>query len=318
MSISKHHTDFVSTAVYSPSAAAQSWVASSWRRSLLNYELDPSNQKKIERVENNVLAQSLERLGALIHSASYEMDRLFGLVGDSGCGLYLTDRDGIVLDHRCKDGDMRQFGEVGLGPGANCSEAAEGTNGMGTCLAEERTVIIHRDEHFHARNTSFTCIAAPVFGADGEILAALDISTARDDQTKSTNLLMANALLQSTRRIEEVSFRIAYPNTRIIALDLQSFEGAALMAVDADDLVVGATRAVRLAFGLPIKTTLEPKPAADFLEQEYSARDISAVQKSAILRALSRSSGNMSAAARQLGIGRTTLYRRMKALGLQN
>ncbi|MEM6664536.1 MAG: GAF domain-containing protein [Pseudomonadota bacterium] len=312
------HSEIVQSAVYSGSAAARSAIASSWHRSLVRFGLDPTNTQKINHVGAASLSASRDQLDALLNAASSELDRLFRLVGDAGCGLYLTDRSGIVLDHRCKDADAEQFRQLGLEPGANCSEAAEGTNGMGTCLAEERPVIVHRDEHFRAHHTAFTCIAAPVFGADGEVLAALDISTARADQTRSTNLLMADALLQCTRRIEGAFFRLAHPDARIVVADLDGSQGAALLAVDADDIVVGATRAARVAFGFATGTAFQPKPATDLLGQRHVARDIAAIQRSAIRRALTRSAGNVSAAARQLGMGRTTLYRHMRELGIEN
>ncbi|MEM9699395.1 MAG: helix-turn-helix domain-containing protein [Pseudomonadota bacterium] len=311
------HGDVVAAAVYSGSAAARSSIASSWHRSLVKFGLDPTVNRRISRVDAKRLNDRQEKMDALLHVAGTEIDRLYRLVGDAGCGLYLTDSGGIVLDQRCKDGDADQFRAMGLEPGAICSEAAEGTNGMGTCIAEERPVVIQREDHFMARSTAFTCIAAPVFGAEGELIASLDISTARADQNRSANLLMADALLQSTRRIEASFFRFAHPKTRVVVADLEGWDGAALFAIDADDIVVGATRAARIAFGLQAGGAFQPRPAGDILGHSHAARDISAVQKSAIMRALTRSSGNVSAAARQLGMGRTTLYRHMKHLGIE-
>ncbi|HHY02853.1 MAG TPA: helix-turn-helix domain-containing protein, partial [Paracoccus sp.] len=37
----------------------------------------------------------------------------------------------------------------------------------------------------------------------------------------------------------------------------------------------------------------------------------------AVVRALTRSGGNVTAAARALGVGRATLYRRMRRLGIE-
>ena len=38
-----------------------------------------------------------------------------------------------------------------------CGASGTGTNGMGTCLLEHAPVIIHREQHFLARNTGLTC-----------------------------------------------------------------------------------------------------------------------------------------------------------------
>ena len=45
------------------------------------------------------------------------------------------------------------FDERGLRPGALWSEAHQGTNAIGAALVEERALTIHRDQHFHTRNT---------------------------------------------------------------------------------------------------------------------------------------------------------------------
>src|SRR5690606_1323963 len=44
---------------------------------------------------------------------------------------------------------------------------------------------------------------------------------------------------------------------------------------------------------------------------------VEAAERAAIRRALEQEAGNMAAAARVLGIGRTTLYRRIKELGIE-
>ena len=44
--------------------------------------------------------------------------------------------------------------------------------------------------------------------------------------------------------------------------------------------------------------------------------DLRAAERAELQRPLARTDGNMSAAARDLGIGRATLYRRLKRLGL--
>ncbi|QPM90346.1 hypothetical protein PSAL_015830 [Pseudooceanicola algae] len=267
-------------------------------------------------LDGTSLALRRERHDRFLQVAAPKLDQLFGLVGDSGCAVLLTDETGIVLDRRCTEGDAATFCDWGLTPGADWSEAAEGTNGIGTCLTEERRVTIHRDEHFLARNIGMSCMDAPIFGADGQLVAALDISSARADQTEGFNRLIAATVDQTARAIEAEFFRVSFPGARIVVADSGDHPGSMLLAVDKDDIVIGATRNARRALGLEPVGRLVPRPAPDILGREEGATGFEKAERAAVMRALTRAGGNVSQAARALGIGRATLYRRMKRLGI--
>ena len=316
MSRSSAHIEKVLEVASSPSAAARSRLAASWRRSADKHGLDPAHAGGPERVEGNHLRDRLEQFEKFMTVAAPRLDRLFGLVGQSGCAVLLTDDDGVILDQRFSEADAPVFEAWGLSVGADWSEAREGTNGIGTCLAERRRVIIHRDEHFFARNTAMSCIDAPIFGPEGQILAALDISSARADQTEGFNRLIGAQVAQTARAIEEANFRAAFEGARIVVAESEDGEAATLLAVDDHDLVVGATREARRAFGLDMQGALTPRPAADLLGREDGPTGFEKAERAAVIRALARADGNVSQAARALGIGRATLYRRMKRLDL--
>lgn len=256
------------------------------------------------------------KLDQFLQVTSPRLDELFGLVGNAGCGVLLTDADGVILDMRCTDGDAKVFQDWGLRHGADWSEASEGTNGIGTCLTEQRHITIHRDEHFFARNAGMSCMDAPIFGANGQIIAALDVSSARADQTESYNRLIGATVAQIARHIEGDYFRTTYAGRRIVCANRGDTD-TALLAIDADDIVVGATRAARQAFGLQTEGAFAPCPASDlFGREDDEATGFARAERTAVVRALTRSNGNVSQAARALGVGRATLYRRMKRLGI--
>ena len=89
----------------------------------------------------------------------------------------ISDADGTLL---WVDGHPRML-EAALGPhfkpGALCSEAAVGTNAVGTSLALEHAVQIFSAEHFNRLLHGWTCAAAPVHDpASGAILGVIDLS----------------------------------------------------------------------------------------------------------------------------------------------
>lgn len=316
MASTSQHVERVIESANHPGAAARSRLAASWRRSLDHHGLDPGQRDGVQRITEQELAERCQRSEAMLAVAAPKLDALFQLVGRSGCGVLLTDCDGMVLDLRANDSDMATFQAWGLAPGSDWSEASEGTNGIGTCIAEGRRVTIHRDEHFHARNTAMSCMDAPIFGSEGELIGALDVSSARADQTATFNQLIAAMVAQTARQIEADNFRASFPRARIIVANADDSEAAVLLAVDQDDIVIGATRGARKAFQLAATGPLNARPAADLLGHDDGLTGLEGAERAAVNRALLRANGNVSQAARTLGIGRATLYRRMKRLAI--
>ncbi len=180
------------------------------------------------------------------------------------------------------------FRKWGLWSGANWGEAAEGTNGIGTCLVEGREVIIHRGEHFLPRNTAMSCMDAPIYGPNGQILAALDVSSCRADQTEAYSRLIAATVSQTARQIEMEHFRASFPKSRIIVASAERAEEGVLLAVDDDDLIIGATRAARRAFGLGSDPVIKPRPASDVLGRAEGLSGFEKAERAAVNRALAR------------------------------
>lgn len=309
------HSDKIREIALSRGGAAGSAVAASWYRSLLVHGLDPDTAPRPERLDRAACQHASDRMGRLASIAKGTMDRLFAAVGESGCSVILTDASGVIIERRGKPGDDAAFQHWGLWTGADWSEAREGTNGIGTCVVEQRPVIVHRDQHFYASNTAMSCMGAPIFDHEGEFAGVLDISSCRADLAGAFVALLADAVADAARRIEAENFQSAFARSRIVVAGAAD-AGPMLLALDPDDLVVGATRRARKTLGLSAKSFANPLPARDILG-DTSGPDLAAAERAEIRRALARTQGNASRAARELGISRATLYRRMAELGLR-
>jgi transcriptional regulator of acetoin/glycerol metabolism len=257
-------------------------------------------------------------MAPIIQAAQGAMDRLYAAVGDTGCCVLLTDREGVPVERRGHSADDEVFRKWGLWTGAMWSEATEGTNGIGTCLAEGRALTIHRDQHFHARNISMSCTVAPIHDHEGRLAGALDVSSCRADLAQAMLGLISTAVADAAKTIEANTFRQAFPRARILLAPDADRNSAALIAVDRHDLVIGATRAARLALGITDASIAAQLPASDIiaLEREASAAELEEAERGAVRRALSRAGGNVSAAARALGVSRATLHRKLNRLGV--
>lgn len=295
-------------AALSGSAAARSPVVASWSRSARLYGLDPSAQSRPERMTEPEFRSARERMEPLIAAASPYLDKLFAAVGGVGCCVLLADAEGVPLERRGAAAEDGTFRDWGLWTGTCWSEAAQGTNGIGTALTERRAVTIHRDQHFLARNTVLSCMTSPILGHDGAVLGALDVSSCRDDLTEGFAGLIAHSVADTARRIEAEAFRLAFPQARLVLVPGSDRGAGALLAVDGDDLVVGATRAARVMLGLGSEP-LVPRPASDILGG--SEETLEGAERAALVRALARNGGNVSAAARSLGISRATFHRKI-------
>jgi transcriptional regulator of acetoin/glycerol metabolism len=304
--------------VISGTDAASSALAASWRRSGRLHALDPASRTPSQRLPMAQIAEARERLGPLLRIAQVSLDRLFVAVAGVGCSVLLADSGGVVVDRRGASCDDSTFDDWGLWTGAVWSERFEGTNGIGTCLVEQRAVTIDRDQHFFTRNALLACTTAPIFDEHGDLVAAIDVSSCRAELTGGFVRLIGIAVADAARAIEAENFRLAFPDARILLAPAGERASASLVAVDGDDLVIGATRAARLALGVNSQRLARPIPAADLIEQARVKSDgVEAAERAALHRALARAGGNVSRAAKQLDMSRSTLHRKMNQFGLR-
>jgi len=310
--VTTRHGDNVRQVALEKGAAAKSAVAASWSRSLLIHGLDPDQREGFDRSDDASCRLARERMGRIAAIARPAMDRLFASVGDTGCAVVLTDHTGLIVERRGSSCDDQSFREWGLWTGAEWSEAREGTNGIGTCLVEQRPVTIHRDQHFRSGNAAMSCMGAPIFDHEGELAGALDISSCRADLTEAFVALLADSVADAARRVEAETFQHAFAASRVVMAPGDLNAGPRLLAVDQDDLLIGATRRARKLYGLSRESFANPRPVRDFIESRAAeASTLDAAERAELRRALAHTGGNVAKAARYLGIGRATLYRRM-------
>lgn len=311
------HGSLIKQALDDGAGPARSALAASWRRSLSLYGLDPETQGRANTLTEQQLREARQAMEPMTRAAQPVLDRLFLAVGDTGCCVLLTNADGVPVERRGAAADDDTFRAWGLWPGAVWSEAVEGTNGIGTALAEHRPLTIHRDQHFHSRNTLLSCTSHPIHDPQGRLAGLLDVSSARADATEGMLGLIAAAVADAARAIEAQTFRHAFADARIVlAGDVAERNTAALLAVDRDDLVVGATRAARLALSITDERIAGQLAASEVLGAGSVEADLLEAERGAVRRALALNGGNVSAAARALGVSRATLHRKLNRLGL--
>ncbi|KPN87731.1 sigma-54-dependent Fis family transcriptional regulator [Pseudomonas nunensis] len=197
-------------------------IARSWLRCLEDYHLDPALTMAPTVLEHGRVLESRERLQQVLHIAGNEMTSLHQQLSGAGHAVLLTDARGVILNCVTAPAERKIFERAGLWLGADWSEACEGTNGIGTCLVERQALTIHQDEHFRGRHTGLTCSASPVFDPHGELLAVLDVSSARHEVSRQSQFHTMALVNLSAKMIESCYFLRYFDNQWLLRFHLQA------------------------------------------------------------------------------------------------
>ncbi|MFG0721699.1 sigma-54-dependent Fis family transcriptional regulator [Pseudomonas sp. GLN_6] len=234
--------------------AADSSVARSWLRCLQQHHLDPAQNMPPAVIEHARMLERREQLQQVLEISSNEMNSLHRQLAGSGHAVLLTDARGVILNCVTEQAEKRTFEQAGLWLGADWSEACEGTNGIGTCLVERQPLTIHQNEHFRSRHTGLTCSASPVFDPHGELLAVLDVSSARHDVSRQSQFHTMALVNLSAKAIEGCHFLRSYEGEWLLRFHAQAeyigqfSEG--LLAFDGDGRVSAVNQSAINLLGL--------------------------------------------------------------------
>jgi sigma-54 dependent transcriptional regulator, acetoin dehydrogenase operon transcriptional activator AcoR len=296
------------------------------------------------------LAQAREQQHTLVAHARPAMEFVCEQTRDSDSLVLLSDAQGLLLDTLGDDGFVNRSERVALRAGANWHAQWRGTNAIGTALAEQQPVVVHGSEHYLERNGFITCAAAPIIDPGGGLLGAIDISSDHRQFHRHTLGLARSAArmvehrLFETRHRDSLRLRLHKHREGIAGLT----EG--LVALSDDGWLIGANMTGLGLLGLTrqdiaarhvealLDTTLDTLHAlghaargwpfevytlggaALWVQLEAGRGGIDVTPRAAepvtrntdVERLVADCQGNLSEAARRLGISRTTLYRRLR------
>lgn len=230
-------------------------VSESWRRCLVDYHVDPKSRAAPNVVTQSELNASKEPVAEVIAQAREEIDRLYAIVRQQGYVVLLCNNEGVAIHHRGDEARADDFKNWGIWLGGVWSERIEGTNGIGTCITEQRPVLVHCGQHYRSRHSKLTCAGAPIFNASGKIAGVLDVSAVASEGPDRPQQLALAATIASARAVEERLFREHFQYAWIIAaMPIDESVPGLLLAVNDDQRIVGADRVARMAFSLDDKS----------------------------------------------------------------
>src|SRR3954452_22141823 len=135
-------------------------IVESWKRSL-DTGLDPLDLlPPLEADPVEMQERWAEHpLGLLSHVL---LAQLADIARESQSLIVVSDASGLLLHIEGPDSLKTQAAEMNFVEGAQYSEAAAGTNGIGTVLAAGHALQVFASEHFNQRHHGWACSAAPV------------------------------------------------------------------------------------------------------------------------------------------------------------
>jgi transcriptional regulator of acetoin/glycerol metabolism len=251
----RRHLETVAAALEGETrSGAAELVSHSWRRSAEFHKVDPESREAPRILTEGELRHSREPVESVVRTAQPELDRLHEIVGQAGYVTLFCDANGVAIDYRGSEERASEFRYWGIWLGGVWSEAIEGTNGIGTCIADSRPVTVHQSQHYRLRHTALSCSGAPVFGADGQLVAVLDVSSMDPLLSSQAHALTLPLVVNSARLIEERLFRERFPQAWIVAIAPRGEHPASLLAVNREYRVIGADRCARRQFNLEQRT----------------------------------------------------------------
>ncbi len=307
--------------------------------------LDHARPPEVEPPEAANIRELCERHERLRRLCRPELDALNAEARETGGIAILTNAEGVVLDAFGDSSFAGRAAEVALLPGIAWNETAMGANAIGAALAERRAVAVHGGEHYYDAHGILSCAAAPILDPRGAVVGVLDLSAHADMQRLHALGLVRLAVEQ----IEHRFFAGGIEGASVLRFHTEAaLVGAAregVLVFDEDHRLIGANRR-GLSMLRQDWSALDVTTFADLFEtapdlggdlKEWRAHDggrfhgvmrppasapsapaaapaartLEDAELAMMRAALEACGGNVSAAARQLGVHRSTLYRRV-------
>src|SRR5580704_10543742 len=258
-------------------AGIEPLVTRSWHRCLREYGIEPSAPRQNTILNPQSVKELQERLGELLPVARAEMESLYEQIAGSGFAVILADTQGAVLSTITDPTLTREFRHAGLSLGALWDERHEGTNGIGTCLAEAGPVTVHREEHFRGYNLSLSCSAAPILDPHGGVLGVLDASTANSSDSRLIQRHTMALVNMSAHLISRWNFLNEFSQSWILRFHSRpEFVGLlheALVAMDGAGNILAVNESALLQLGCSTRKALVGESIERFFQFDFGTLD---------------------------------------------
>ncbi|HDR8189764.1 TPA: sigma-54-dependent Fis family transcriptional regulator [Bacillus cereus] len=217
-------------------------ISESWHR-CKQANVNPHMNKGQKVLSSNIFREQKKKSEIFLDIALPQIQNIRKTIDELQMMALLIDPDGYVLSLSGNKQTLKRAKHINFIEGVKWTEAAVGTNAIGTALEIEEAIMISGTEHYSVVSHSWSCAAAPIHNDDGKLIGILDFSC----PIEFSHPYMLGMVTSIAHAIErECSIRVHQNELHLIHRFLDVIDSDEQVVIcNHRDVIVSASKSVR-------------------------------------------------------------------------
>ncbi|MFE9078244.1 sigma-54-dependent Fis family transcriptional regulator [Bacillus mobilis] len=217
-------------------------ISESWYR-CKQANVNPHMNKGQKILSSNIFQDQKKKSEIFLDIAIPQIQNMRKTIDELQMMALLIDPDGYVLSLSGNQQTLKRAKHINFIEGVKWTEAAVGTNAIGTALQIEEAIMISGTEHYSVASHSWSCAAAPIHNDDGKLIGVLDFSC----PIEFSHPYMLGMVTSIAHAIErECSIRVHQNELHLIHRFLDVIDSDEQVVIcNHRDVIVSASKSVR-------------------------------------------------------------------------
>lgn len=217
-------------------------ISESWHR-CKQANVNPHMNKGQKILSPNFFQDQKKKSEIFLDIAIPQIQNMRKTIDELQMMALLIDPDGYVLSLSGNKQTLKRAKHINFIEGVKWTEAAVGTNAIGTALEIEEAIMISGTEHYSVASHSWSCAAAPIHNDDGKLIGVLDFSC----PIEFSHPYMLGMVTSIAHAIErECSIRVHQNELHLIHRFLDVIDSDEQVVIcNHRDVIVSASKSVR-------------------------------------------------------------------------
>ncbi|WP_242292015.1 sigma-54-dependent Fis family transcriptional regulator [Bacillus cereus group sp. BfR-BA-01441] len=217
-------------------------ISESWHR-CKQANVNPHMNKGQKVLSSHIFREQKKKSEIFLDIALPQIQNMRKTIDELQMMALLIDPDGYVLSLSGNKQTLKRAKHINFIEGVKWTEAAVGTNAIGTALEIEEAIMISGTEHYSVASHSWSCAAAPIHNDDGKLIGILDFSC----PIEFSHPYMLGMVTSIAHAIErECSIRVHQNELHLIHRFLDVIDSDEQVVIcNHRDVIVSASKSVR-------------------------------------------------------------------------